>query len=653
MSLTTPQRIRNLSLRTALRFAILIAVYAGSCAASFGQFRARSAPSAAPRLLSAAATPILPDVDDGDVELDAPGSSDDEPSRSDRLREPDGESEPEDEEWEEPPERLFQAETFSPLGFAGPSGVAPSEWQENSHFVPVEDRWRIGFPDWDRLKKGHGPLDDYPYVEGHWWDPYNQNVLKGDYPIYGQNTFLVLTPQLQTLLEPRAIPRAGQPGADFNQLFTNNFLRLGVELFHGTGAFAPPDWQVRIMPVFNLNALETHIPGVVSANDFGATFRLGGLATIEEYWFDARLPQTSANFDFASVRVGSQPFTSDFRGFIFSDTNRAIRLYGNRNSNREQFNVALFWQAEKDRFSQLNTLAARNQQILIANYYVQDFLFLGYNAEASLHWNHDDSGRRFDDAGFQARPDPIGANQTHRVEAVYLGLAGDGHIGRINVSNALYWVTGMDSLNPLAAKGQHINAGMAMLELSYDWDWVRFRTSGFWASGDGNPNDGIAGGFDSIFDNPNFAGGNFSYWQRQQMPLKGVSLVNRFSLEPDLRTSKFQGQSNFVNPGLRMVNAGMDFSVTPKSKLFTNVNYLWFDQTATLEKLVGVTGIARPIGLDTSLGIEYRPLLNNNIIVTAGVAGLFPGGGLKRLYDPAGRHVPTLYSSFIDVLFLY
>lgn len=630
--------------QTTARLAIVVLAIVQCCAVSRGQAPIRK-PSPRPTLPISGRSEPAP--------LGAAAPTGDEPTRADRLRDVDEEPEPEGPLPEDESDVLFEAETFPPLGFAGESSIEPSAVQENNHFVPVEDRWRIGFPEWERLKKGHGPLDDYPYVEGNWGDPYNLNVLKGDYPIYGQNTFLNVTPQLQLLLEPRAIPRAGRPGANFNQLFTNDFLRLPIELFHGTGAFAPPDWQFRIMPVFNLNALETHIPGIVSAGDPGATFRMGGLATIEEYWFDARLPETSENFDFTSVRVGSQPFTSDFRGFIFSDTNRAIRLYGNRNSNREQFNLALFWQAEKDRFSQLNTLNARNQEILIANYYVQDFLFLGYNAEASFHWNHDDSGRINDDAGFQARPDPIGANQTHRIEAFYFGLAGDGHIGRINVSNALYWVTGMDSLNPLAGKGQRINAGMAMLELSYDVDWVRFRTSGFWASGDGNPNDGVAGGFDSIFDNPNFAGGNVSYWQRQQLPLKGVSLVNRFSLEPDLRTSKFQGQTNFVNPGLRMVNGGIDFTVTPKSKILTNVNYLWFDQTATLEKLVGVPGIARPIGLDTSLGIEYRPLLNNNIIVTAGVAALFPGSGLKRIYDPAGMHLPTLYSSFVDVLFAY
>src|SRR5262245_59107352 len=59
-----------------------------------------------------------------------------------------------------------------PLGFAGPSGILPSEMQTDSHFVPVVDRWRLGFPEWDRYGKDHPLLDDYPYVEGDWWDPY-------------------------------------------------------------------------------------------------------------------------------------------------------------------------------------------------------------------------------------------------------------------------------------------------------------------------------------------------------------------------------------------------------------------------------------------------------------------------------------------------
>src|SRR6185295_13241242 len=115
---------------------------------------------------------------------------------------------------------------------------------------------------------------------------------------------------------------------------------------------------------------------------------------------------------------------------------------------------------------------------------------------------------------------------------------------------------GSDSRNPLANTQQDISGYMGAVELSYDRDWARFRTSYFYSSGDNNVNNRHATGFDSIFDNPNFAGGEFSFWQRQQIPLFGVNLVQRNSLIPDLRSSKIQGQVNFVNPGLQLFNSG-------------------------------------------------------------------------------------------------
>jgi hypothetical protein len=115
---------------------------------------------------------------------------------------------------------------------------------------------------------------------------------------------------------------------------------------------------------------------------------------------------------------------------------------------------------------------------------------------------------------------------------------------------------------------------MAALELSYDRDWARFRTSFFWASGDSSINNSHATGFDTIFDNPNFAGGDFSYWQSQQIKLLGVDLKNANSLVPDLRSSKIQGQANFVNPGLMLGNFGIDFFLTPKLKMVNNLNLL-------------------------------------------------------------------------------
>jgi hypothetical protein len=203
---------------------------------------------------------------------------------------------------------------------------------------------------------------------------------------------------------------------------------------------------------------------------------------------------------------------------------------------------------------------------------------------------------------------------------------------------------------------------MAAIELSYDRDWIRFRGSYFFASGDDDPYDGSAGGFDTILDNPNFAGGQFSFWQRQQINLFGVGLVNRNSLVPDLRSSKFQGQSNFVNPGLNLFNLGADFELTPKLSLISNANYLAFDTTRVLEAYTFQPSISRSIGVDLSLGLEYRPLLNDNVIFTGGYACLVPGAGFKDLFgraDPlsvansGNIDVAVLNSAFMQMILQY
>src|SRR6516164_587774 len=41
---------------------------------------------------------------------------------------------------------LLRTPVEPPLGFTGPSGILPRDYQTSDHFVPVEDRWRIGFP---------------------------------------------------------------------------------------------------------------------------------------------------------------------------------------------------------------------------------------------------------------------------------------------------------------------------------------------------------------------------------------------------------------------------------------------------------------------------------------------------------------------------
>ena len=62
--------------------------------------------------------------------------------------------------------------------------------------------------------------------------------------------------------------------------------------------------------------------------------------------------------------------------------------------------------------------------------------------------------------------------------------------------------------------------------------------------------------------------------------------------------------------------------MTPKLRLVSNLNLLWFDTTQVLEAFLFQAPIHRFIGTDLSLGTEYRPYLNNNCIITGGISGL-------------------------------
>jgi hypothetical protein len=564
-----------------------------------------------------------------------------------------------------PSEPLLMTPVLPPLGFTGPSSVEPREAQETSDAVPMEDRWRIGFPSWDRYGLGHPWGNDYPYVLGHWWDPYNQNVLKGDYPIAGQHTFLNITAFSDTIVEARQVPTGTTPFESTHRPFEEeffgrpnqrNFMQnfgISFDLFHGDGAFKPIDWRVVLTPIFNINVLDVDELAVVNPDVRRGLSRDRTFFALQEYFVETKLADLGPDYDFLSVRVGSQPFVSDFRGFIFADTNRAIRIFGTANSNRDQFNLAWFYQAEKDTNSELNTFEDRRQDVVIANWYHQDFIWPGYTIEMSLHYDHDKPSFHFDKNNFLVRPDPAGVFQPHDINVAYLGWTGDGHINRINITHAFYWALGRDSKNPISNCPNDINAQFAALELSYDRDWARFRTSFMFASGDHDPNNHHATGFDSIFENPNFAGGQFSFWQRQAIRLFGVNLVNRESLLPDLRSSKVEGQANFVNPGLLLFNLGADFDITPKFRMINNVNFLWFEDTTVLKTFVFQEAISRSIGTDLSSGFEYRPFLNNNVIATFGISMLVPGGGFRDLYRPLDGEVHPMLAGFLNLNLTY
>jgi hypothetical protein len=529
---------------------------------------------------------------------------------------------------EVPPADAVEAKPLSPI---------PTDDQV---FEAIPNRWNYEFPDdYHRY-----PNFEVPYVKGHWYDPFNRNKLKGDSPVIGNQTFLDITATSDTLAEGRRLPvpsglGSASPGESqffgrFGQFFMSENMAFSFNLFHGdTSSFRPPDWRIQITPEININYLAAQENGVVNFDVRKGDTRLDTHAGLQESFAEVKLKDLSNQYDFISLRVGVQSFTSDFRGFIFSDQEPGVRLYGNLDSNRYQFNLAYFAMLEKDTNSGLNTFAYRHQQVMIANLYRQDFIKPGYTIQASFHYNKDDPSFQYDTDNFLVRPAPIGNVTPHAVRAYYYGLTGDGHFGKLNLTHAFYQALGTDKFNEIAGRRVNINAQMAALELSLDKDWLRYRLSFFYASGDKDPRDGSARGFDTIFDNPNFAGGFFSFWDREGIRLTptGVGLVSPDSLVPDLRTSKTEGQANFVNPGLFLYNAGVDIDITPKLRGFVNLNLLRFAHTDPLELLLFQSNIHAGIGADTGIGFVYRPPLSENMVITAGIDALVPFQGFRDI----------------------
>ncbi len=570
-----------------------------------------------------------------------------------------------------------------PPGYVGPSLGHPKQKATDTspEYVPIPDRWRLGLPDWNRFER---PLEN-PYQKGHWWDPYSQNILKGDFPVYGQDVFVNLSAIMDTIFEARRVPTPTGPStaspdsADVfgngDQLFLNHNFILSLSVFKGDTAFKPRDWEFRITGVYNFNFLQSKETGVVNVDVREGIARNRDFGSLQEFFVEYHLADLTPNYDFVSVRAGIQEFTSDFRGFIFSDENLGFRAFGNLGSNRQQFNAVYFRPLEKETNSGLNRLfETRGQHIGILNYFFQDLLALGYTGQVSAQYLHDSGGDHIDSNGFVVRPAVTGLAfngsnpAVHTIDSVYLGWTGDGHVGPLNVTHAFYQVLGRDTFNNLAGKPLDLNAQMAALEASMDFDWLRPKLSFFWASGDSKPLDGRGRGFDAILDNPNFAGGSFSYYVRQGIPLPttNLSLKGGNSLLTSLRSSKIEGQPNYVNPGVFIFGAGAEVELTPKVRLLLEANKLRFHHTESLELVLFQDHIRPDLGWDLSAGIRWRPLLIDNIIVNIGGAAFIGGDGFRDIYQsqtftfgPSGLEKTTssknwvLYSGFLSVTLTY
>jgi hypothetical protein len=530
---------------------------------------------------------------------------------------------------------------------------APSARRET---LPVPDRWRI------MQALGLKPA---------WYDPYNPNVLKGDLPLAQESWFRERFPQLasrlahdwflnlglvsDTLVELRRLPTPVGPQTSERPGSLDTFGRsrqstlaqtlvVSMALIKGDTTFRPPDYELRIVPAFNVNASRVEEVRALRVDPREGRTRNDRHAGLQEAFADIHLRNVSPRYDFDSVRVGIQPFTSDFRGFLFNDVPLGVRLFGTRDNNQWQYNLGWFRRLEKDTNSGLNDVATRPRKddVLVANAYRQDWPRAGFTSQATvvLNVNREAAGQFYDANGFLVRPAVQGDGRGHDYRVAYLGYSGDGHLGRWNLATSLYAAVGRDDHHPLAQRPQSIRAGFAAAELSRDFSWVRLRLNALAQSGDKDPFDGRATGFDAILENPQFAGADTSFFIRQAVPLAGgggVALSGRNGVLASLRSSKDQGQSNFVNPGLTLLGAGADVDVTPQVRVIANLSYLRFVNTAVLGVLRNQAPPAKELGVDVSAGVQWRPFMSQNVVLNASAAALLPGKGLRQLYDEDRR----------------
>jgi hypothetical protein len=522
-----------------------------------------------------------------------------------------------------------------------PKRISPAPMEEMGSLQGFPDRWRIV----EAIGIKENLLDPY---HGH-------NRLKGDRPMFGEDWYLAFIGISDTVFEPRSFPLpVGGPvtarpeslntfGSPKTEIWAQTFA-LETVLYKGNTTFKPPDWEFRFTPAFNVTRVSADERGLLRAPADASKVRYDSAVGLQAAFVDRHLRNVSPNYDFDSIRIGIQPFTSDFRGFLLNDAMFGARLFGIRSNNRYQYNLAWFRRLDKDTNSGLNDVFSRglasfrDDDVFAANLYVQDWPTLGFFTQGTVVHNRNREGGQiqYDDNGIIQRPVSLGVERSGDYDVTYLGLSGDGHIGGLNLSTSAYYAIGDAERGTFVDRPQQIRAGFFAAELSKDFSWIRARASLAWGSADSDPFDGRGEGFDAIFENPLFAGADTSFWIREPVPLIGggrVTLSGRNGLLNSLRSSKEFGQSNFANPGLKLIGVGADFDLTPTLRVSTNVNWLQFVDTATLRVARAQGDIDKDIGVDASIAVIWRPLAIQNVVGRLSVATLVPGEGYRDLFE--------------------
>ena len=166
----------------------------------------------------------------------------------------------------------------------------------------------------------------------------------------------------------------------------------------------------------------------------------------------------------------------------------------------------------------------RKDDVFVANLYAQDMPAQGFTSQVTVVYNRNREGeedhfeyRRL----HRATARRSACNSPRDYDIVYLGYNGDGHFGALQLDHLVllrHWHGRTGDFVSANQRIRRIRRAGTVARFRLDF---RARLSLLYGSGDKNPYEHRATGFDAIHENPQFAGGDTSYWISQAVPLVG------------------------------------------------------------------------------------------------------------------------------------
>ena len=190
----------------------------------------------------------------------------------------------------------------------------------------VNDRWRPG-------REARPPRESL--------DPYTaSNPIKGDRPLFGRDVFLNLSATSNTLLEPRRHSRLpNSPSGNPGRIRASNggavlLVSQTPNVRHRSCTRAT---RCSARPI---GSCASRRPSITARHRRRPGTASGGVSPCSRCYYERHLRDVSPRYDFDSVRVGIQPLTSDFRGFLLSDQPLGA-AFRHAHNNVFQYNLAL------------------------------------------------------------------------------------------------------------------------------------------------------------------------------------------------------------------------------------------------------------------------------------------------------------------------